>query len=65
MQGMQETQFLSLGQGDPLEQEIATLSIIVAWEIPWTDEPGGLQPMGLQSWTQLSHWTHNKETKEY
>ena len=65
MQGMQETQFPSLGQGDPLEQEIATLSSIVAWEIPCTDELGGLQSMGLQSWTQLSHWRHNKETKEY
>ena len=39
---MQETQFRSLGQEDPLEKEMATHSIIVAWEIPWTEEPGGL-----------------------
>ena len=38
----------SLGQEDPLEEEMATHSIILAWEIPWTDEPGGLQSMGLQ-----------------
>ena len=36
------------GLGDPLEKEMATHSSILAWEIPWTEEPGGLQPMGLQ-----------------
>ena len=45
---MQETQVQSLGQEDPLEKEMATHSRILAWEIPWTEEPGGLQPMGLQ-----------------
>ena len=45
---MQETQIQSLGQKDPLEKEKATHSSILAWEIPWTDEPGGLQSMGLQ-----------------
>ena len=39
----------SLGQKDPLEEEMATHSIILAWKIPWTEEPGGLQSMGLQS----------------
>ena len=38
----------SLGQEEPLEEEMATHSSILAWEIPWTDEPGGLQSMGSQ-----------------
>ena len=38
----------SLGQDDPLEQEMATYSSILAWRIPWTEEPGGLQSIGLQ-----------------
>ena len=38
----------SLGQEDPLKKEMATRSSILAWEIPWTEEPGGLQFMGLQ-----------------
>ena len=40
--------FRSLGWEDPLEQEIATNSSILAWEIPWTEETGGLQSMGSQ-----------------
>ena len=51
---MQETQVQSLGQEDPLEKEMATHSSILAWKIPWTEEPGGLQSMGLHGWTQLS-----------
>ena len=43
---MQETQVPSLGQKDPLEKEVATHSSILAWRIPWTEEPGGLQSMG-------------------
>ena len=39
---MQETQVLSLGLEDPLVKEMATYSSILAWEIPWTEEPGGL-----------------------
>ena len=39
---MQETQIQLLGQGDPLEKEMATYSSIHAWRIPWTEEPGGL-----------------------
>ena len=45
---MRETQVQSLGQEDPLEKEIANHSNILAWEIPWTEEPGRLQFMGLQ-----------------
>ena len=46
--GVQETQVRSLGQEDPLEEEMATHSSILAWEIPLTEEPGGLQTKGLQ-----------------
>ena len=48
MQEMQETRFLSLGQEDPLEEEMATHSSVLAWKIPWKEEPGKLQSMGLQ-----------------
>ena len=48
---MQETQVLSVGQEDPLEEDAAIHSSILAWRIPWTEEPGGLQSMGLQSQT--------------
>ena len=51
---MWETQVQSLGQEVPLEKEMATHSSILAWKIPWTEEPGGLQPTGSQSQTQLS-----------
>ena len=44
----QETWVRSLAWEDPLGKEMATHSSILAWEIPWTEEPGGLQPMGLQ-----------------
>ena len=43
---MQETQVRSLGQEDPLKKGVATHSSILAWRIPWTEEPGGLQSMG-------------------
>ena len=45
---MQETWVRSLGWEDPLEKEMATYSGILAWEIPWMEEPGGLQSMGSQ-----------------
>ena len=45
---MQETQVRSLDQKDPLEKGMATLSGILAWRIPWTEEPGRLRSMGLQ-----------------
>ena len=47
-QETQGMQFPSFSWQDPLEKEIATQSSIFAWEIPWTEEPGGLQSMGLQ-----------------
>ena len=51
---MQETWVQPLDQEDPLEKEMVTHSSTLAWEIPWTEEPGGLQYMGLQkSQTQL------------
>ena len=45
---MRETQVQSLGQEDPLEKEMATHYSTLAWRIPWTEEPGGLQSMGSQ-----------------
>ena len=52
---VKEIQVQSLGQEDSLEKKMATHSSILAWEIPWTEEPDGLQSMGLQkSWTRLS-----------
>ena len=48
MQETQETWVLSVGQEDPLEEEMATHSRILAWRILWTEEPGGLQSMGSQ-----------------
>ena len=48
MQEIQEMQVLSQGWEDPLEKEMATHSSILAWRIPWTEELGRLQPMGLQ-----------------
>ena len=46
--GLWETWVQFLGWEDPLEKEMATHSSILAWEIPWTEEPGGVQSMGLQ-----------------
>ena len=51
MQETQEMQVHSLGQEDPLEEEMATHSRTLAWEIQWTEESGGLQSKGSQSWT--------------
>ena len=45
---MQKTRVQSLDREDPLEKEMATHSSILAWGIPWTEEPGGLQSMGSQ-----------------
>ena len=45
---VQETRVRFLGWEDPLEKEVATHSSVLAWEIPWTEEPGGLQPRGSQ-----------------
>ena len=51
---MQEVKVQSLGQEDSLEKEMASHSSILAWEIPWAEEPDRLQSMGLQSRTRLS-----------
>ena len=61
---MQETPVWSLGREDPLEEEKATHSSILARTIPWTEEPGGLPSMGSQSWDmteQLSLFHREKE----
>ena len=55
---MQETQVRSLGQEDPLEEEMTTHSSFLAWRIPWTEEPGRLQSMGSQ------RVGHSKGTKQ-
>ena len=47
MQETQEMQVQSLGQEVPLEKAMATYSSVLAWEIAWTEEPGGLQSMGV------------------
>jgi len=52
---MQEKWVGSLGWEDTLEKEMATHSSILAWEIPWTEEPGGLESLGSQSQTWLSN----------
>ena len=55
---MQEMQVQPLGREDSLEKEMAICSSILAWEIPWTEEPGGQQSMGWhKSWTQLSDYS--------
>ena len=48
MQELRETQVCFLGREDFLEEEVAAHSSILAWEISWTEEAGGLQPVGLQ-----------------
>ena len=55
---MQDTRVRSLDQEDPLEKEMVTPSGILAWRIPWTEEPGGLQSTGSQSWLQWTTNTH-------
>ena len=60
MQGSQEMRVSSLGQEDPLEEEMATHSNILAWRIPWTEEPGGLQSMELQ---RVGHDWANKHAR--
>ena len=64
---MLETQIQSLGWEDLLEKETAILSSILAWKIPWTEEPGGLQSMGLQesdTTERLNHHHHNTSDLE-
>ena len=52
-----ETQVKSLDWEDPLKNEMATYSIILAWRMPWPEEPGGLQPMRSQRFRRLSNFT--------
>ena len=58
MQEMQETWVRSLGREDPLEEGMASHLSILAWRIPWTEEPGKLQSMGSQSqtWLNMHAW---------
>ena len=61
MQETQEMQVRSLGQEDPLEEGMATHSRILAWRVPRTEEPGGLQSIGLQSQARLKQLsTHSR-----
>ena len=61
MQEMQEMWVRSLGQKDALEEDMATHSSVLTWEIPWTEEPGGLQSSSVQSlscvWLFVTPWT--------
>ena len=59
---MQETWVQSLGQEDPLEQEMTTHSSILAWRISWTEEPSGLQSLGLQESDTTEQLTHTLHT---
>ena len=60
---MQETWIQSLGREDPLEKGTAIYSSILAWKIPWIEEPGGLQSMGLQ---RVGHdWATNTHYKDW
>jgi len=65
---MQETQVRSLGREDPLEKGMATHSNILFWRIPWTEEPGGPESMGLQTvrynWSDLA-WIHIKMSNAF
>ena len=57
---MQETQVLSLGWEDPLEEEMATHYSILAWRIPWMEEPGELQSMGRKESDTTELLTYNR-----
>ena len=60
---MQETRVQSLGWEDPLEKGMATQSSILAWRVPWTEEPGRLPSKGMQSWTQTSQGNTGSQRK--
>ena len=57
---MQDTRVQSVGQEDPLEKEMATHSNILAWEILWTEEPGGLRSLGHKK-SDITEHTHMKD----
>ena len=65
MQKAQETQVQSLGWEDPLEKEIATHSSVLAWEIPWTEEPGGLHNPGGRKRVEHNLATKQQQTGKY
>ena len=60
-----ETWVRSLGWEDPLEKEMTTHSRILAWKIPWTEEPSGLQSMGLQELDMIYQLNHHHHTHNY
>ena len=60
---VQETQVPFLGQEDPPEKGMATHSSILVWRIPWTDEPGVLQPIGLQRATNMTEALTNNNLR--
>ena len=61
---VQETQVRSLGQEDPLEKGMATHSSVLAWRIPWTEEPGGLEiPMDRGAWWAIVHGVEKSQTR--
>ena len=62
MQEMEETQVQSLGREDPLEEGMATHSSILAWKIPWTEEPGRLQSRVTKSQTQMKQLSMHAHT---
>ena len=57
---MRETWVRFLGQGDPLETDMAPTPVILAWRIPWAEESGGLPSMGLQELDTTERLTHTK-----
>ena len=65
LRAMQETWVQSLGQEDPLEKGMATHSNILAWRIPWTEEPGRLQSIGLQESDMTEQLTRTLPTWAY
>ena len=65
MQETQETWVQSLGQEDSLEKEVATCSSVLAWEIPWAEEPGELQSMGLHGLFLQDQATEHASTHTY
>ena len=58
---MQESRVQSLGRENPLEEEMATHSSILAWTLPWSEQPGGLQSMGRK---RVGHYFANKEQEQ-
>ena len=69
MQELQEIQIHFPGQEEPVEEGMAAHSGTLAWRIPWTEEPGGLQSIGLQSvkqeWSDLAHTQHFENIQMY